>query len=59
MAASGPGARGAPLSSCSTEAVALSRERAWGCGGGGCGPEGLVGGVLASILPERKAKGQT
>lgn len=52
----GPGARGAPLFSCSTEAVALSRERAWGCGGGGgCG---LAGGVLESILV-RKAAGQT
>lgn len=52
----GPGAWGAPLFSCSTEAVALSRERAWGCGGGGgCG---LAGGVLESILV-RKAAGQT
>lgn len=56
----GPGARGTSLLSCSTEAVALSRERAWGCiGGCGCGPEGLAGGAPESILPARKTEGQT
>lgn len=56
----GPGARGTPLSSCSTEAVALSRERAWGCsGGGGCEPEGLAEGAPGSILRRRKAEGKT
>lgn len=54
-----PGARGTPLF-CSTEAVALSCEQAWGCGGGGgCGPEGLPGGALESILLAKRASGQT
>lgn len=55
----GLGAWGAPLFSCVTEEVPLSRARAWGGGGGGgCGTEGL-GEALGSILPMRKAGGQT
>lgn len=48
----GPGARGVPLFSCSTEVVALSRERAWGCcgSGGDRGPEGLGGQAPEAIL---------
>lgn len=56
----GPGAGGAPLSSCSTEVVALSRERACGCGGsGGWAPEGLRGGALEAILMREKPGDQT
>lgn len=46
--------------SCSTEVVALSRERAWGCGGSrGWGTEGLGGGALEAILRREKPGGQT
>ena len=56
----GPGAGGTPLSSCSTEVVALSRERAWGCGDGGSwGPEELGGEALEAILMREKPGGQT
>lgn len=52
-----PGTWGASSLSCSTEgAVALSQERAWGCGAvGGCGWEGLGAEAPGSMLPARKA----
>lgn len=51
----GSGIRDVSFFFCFIEVVALSRERDWGCsGGGGCGLEGFGEGALGFILLVRK-----